>query len=476
MAVIGAAARRRLPSAPSNSRVWLLATLLSVVVGVSLSLNLKVGVALLAVLCCVPLILVDLRLGLVLWIPLPFLAGISALDSAGKAAGVLVAVAWIGALRPRRTEVGRVVFAHRRMFAAIAALCVWVTLSATWANSPSLTEADLWHWYAVGVIFLIVASSISSRRHVQLIVCAFVLGAVLSVAYGLAGGISGSEAVNAARYGGRLGGATGDPNFLAAGVVAALALTAGLFGSVNEFPRRRRVFLAAGLLAALAVLTIGLVASQSRGGLLACLVGVAASFVAFPRQRRWVGLVVVLLVGVAVVGFAVSPGALQRVTSTGNGSGRADEWTIALRIVQAHPVTGAGDANFVAVARDYTREPGALTEAQYLVDTPEVAHNTYLQFLSETGVVGLALFLAICGACLRAATIAARRFSHLRDRGMELLSRGVVVAMVAMLTASFFISAEVDQRLWVLLALGPALLALSSRRGAAQAERARVRR
>jgi hypothetical protein len=56
---------------------------------------------------------------------------------------------------------------------------------------------------------------------------------------------------------------------------------------------------------------------------------------------------------------------------------------------------------------------------------------------------------------------------------MEVLSRAVVVATVAMLTASTFISAQIDERLWILLALGPGMLAVASRqaRSAAASDR-----
>lgn len=470
------ASARQWPRAPrSRDYVWLLAVLGSAAVGLVLGVNVKLGVALLAALCFAPLALIDVGAGLVLWIPLPFLAGISALNGAGKAAGVLVAAAWVGVLGARRAEVRRVIADHRVMFVAITALCVWVTLSAAWASVPSLTETDLWHWYAVALIFLIIASTVQSRLLAQVAAAAFVLGAVLSVAYGLAGGVSGSEAANTASYGGRLGGATGDPNFLAAGVVPAIALTAALLASARELPSRMRTLMIGAGLVTLAILMVGVVASQSRGGLVALLISMAIAFFAFPRQRRWVASILLVLLGVAAVAFALSPGALQRVTAAGNGSGRADEWTIAWRVLAAHPVTGAGDANFVAVARDYTRAPGTLTEAQYLVDQPHVAHNTFLQFLSETGIVGFALFVTIGAACMRAAWVAARRFAAFGDWPMEALACGVVVALGAMLTASAFISAEVDQRLWTLLALGPAMLAVAAHRGSNQAERTVVR-
>jgi hypothetical protein len=46
---------------------------------------------------------------------------------------------------------------------------------------------------------------------------------------------------------------------------------------------------------------------------------------------------------------------------------------------------------------------------------------------------------------------------------MELLARGVIVAVLALLAADFFLSDQYSKQLWMLLALGPALLAVSRR-------------
>ena len=47
------------------------------------------------------------------------------------------------------------------------------------------------------------------------------------------------------------------------------------------------------------------------------------------------------------------------------------------------------------------------------------------------------------------------------DAGMELLARGLFVALVAMLAADFFISEPYNKHLWLLLALCPAVLAVA---------------
>jgi hypothetical protein len=65
--------------------------------------------------------------------------------------------------------------------------------------------------------------------------------------------------------------------------------------------------------------------------------------------------------------------------------------------------------------------------------------------------------------CLLAVFRAARRFDELNERGLAGLARAVLVGTIGMLAASFFLSDGSDPRLWVLLALGPALLALASK-------------
>jgi O-antigen ligase len=99
-----------------------------------------------------------------------------------------------------------------------------------------------------------------------------------------------------------------------------------------------------------------------------------------------------------------------------------------------------------------------------LVDEPNFVHNTYLQLFAEGGIVALALFLAVVLSCLGAARRAAELFARSRARALEILARAVLVAMIGMLAAGMFLSAALDPRLWVLLALGPALLGVASSR------------
>jgi O-antigen ligase len=206
------------------------------------------------------------------------------------------------------------------------------------------------------------------------------------------------------------------------------------------------------------------VASESRGGALALLVTLVAAMVVFRGRRVQVSVVALVVLALVAVWFSASPTAWDRVSSFDNGgSGRSDLWTVASRAADEHVVLGVGLNNFTAVAPRYVREPGTLTQVELLTERPQVVHNTYLQMLTEAGVIGLGLFLVFVAGCLAAAGRAARVFRHRGRPDGEVLAQAVLVATIAMLSAGVFISAGVDKRLWILLGVGPALLALAQR-------------
>jgi O-antigen ligase len=294
-------------------------------------------------------------------------------------------------------------------------------------------------------------------------VTAFVAGAALSVLWGAAKGglsVNGGEAANVE---GRFQGGAGDPNYLAAVLVPALMLAGGL--AIRKAAGTRAL-----LALATAIIAVGLAATQSRGGIIGAAV-CAVIALAIWRGRR---ALIVSLIGLAVLAttafFVANPAAWQRIhAGNASGSGRVDIWKVAWRVMQDHPLVGVGIAQFPQVSPHYVLQPGALEYVNLIVEKHIVVHNLYLQLWVETGIIGLLLFLAVVASSLAAGWRAATQFDRQGDVEMSSLARASILALIGMLTASFFLSNLEAGQLWLLLALGPVLAGLAARQARAPA-------
>jgi O-antigen ligase len=150
--------------------------------------------------------------------------------------------------------------------------------------------------------------------------------------------------------------------------------------------------------AAVAVLlVVGLLAAQSRGGLVAF----ALAMVALPLalRRRLAGVVVFGLV-LAAVAWMAAGGMLRSLEARGLQNNRLALWADVARMVKDFPLLGAGFNAFGSAYVPYQR-----------VDRYEwygEAHNEYLQVLVETGLVGAILVGALAWTLFRLAFRAAR--------------------------------------------------------------------
>jgi len=210
------------------------------------------------------------------------------------------------------------------------------------------------------------------------------------------------------------------------GVAATLAVLLPLF-CYFLYDGKRSVFINGlyyvGVL--LVVLTIFL--TYSRTGFV-CLT--AACFLIFGKKLSIKNIIVFLSLLLMVV--IVIPGAFwERIASTGTtdttGTGRLLIYQTALRMIQAHPLTGVGYGQFHYF---YGHYGGHLDSTS--------PHNTYLSIAAESGVINLSIFI-----CLILATfVDLRRLRgkalHVSDPGMvqlvDALSASLIVALVAGLT------------------------------------------
>jgi O-antigen ligase len=400
------------------------------------------------------IVLVDLTTGYVLFTALSFLDMLSASGSFSgtKVIGIVVAGSWLARIATDRSGSLRSFVAdNRALSAAMVGLLAWSAVSFAWAAFPNTALGGAGRYALEMLLIPMGYAAMRERRHLVWVMVAFVFGAAFSAFYGF---LNPAAAGSAAA--GRLTGSLGDANAEATVIAAALPMVIGLVALGWQSARVRLV----GLLAVV-VLFAGLFNTVSREGLVA-LGAVLVAAVVF--GGRWRGrAAAILLVGVAVTAcyfFVLAPlAARQRVTS-GDTSGRSSIWTVALRVVKAHPLLGVGTDNFILVESRYIGRPG-LVNANFLIVEPKVAHNTYLESLVDLGIPGLLLTISIFVCCLAAAVRAAWIYERLGETGMELLARSVVLALVALLTADFFVSNQYAKFQWILLAFGPVLLRLA---------------
>jgi putative inorganic carbon (HCO3(-)) transporter len=447
----------------ADSRTWALPAgllTLGLAIGVLSGVDPRLGLAAAMSLGFVTVVLADLAVGLCLYALIAFLNIVPDLGSSflsfDKVAGGLLALSWLAAVASRKGARRAFVTAHPLFAAVLVFFLAWTTLSLTWAGSISDGVQSVTRYILSAFLFLIVFTAIRTRRHVEWLVGAFVVASLLSAAYGFVTPPDPSLGESD-----RLAGTLGDSNALAAVLVAGVVLSLAL-----AFELKRKPLIRIGLLVIAALCLLSNFLTLSRGGLIALGVAMLAAIAFGGRWRTAaVGLAVLVAASVFVFfSFIATADQTARVTSFGGGgSGRTDLWTVGWRMVQAHPVRGIGAGNFQPESIHYLIAPGALFRTDLILNTQHVAHNTYLQVLSELGVVALVPFLAILGFAMWCLLAAARGFKARDEEGMEMIARATLVGLTGILAADFFVSGQFSKQLWLLLGLGPALLAMSRR-------------
>lgn len=210
-------------------------------------------------------------------------------------------------------------------------------------------------------------------------------------------------------------------------VEAALGLLVGVAFFREGRHERLLVYLSAILL-----LWVALVMSRSRGGLLAVTVQVicAASLFIHSRYRRStqgkgspgrrraiVATVVTIIAMVAITisgvvwlgGDQLTTGVETASIEMGHanlaheGTRRSDFWRATWQMARAHPLAGAGLGGYWAEIPLYHDASG--------LQTPQQAHNDYLELLASGGVIGAAIFIWFGVLLIKAGRRVARNYS-----------------------------------------------------------------
>ncbi len=193
------------------------------------------------------------------------------------------------------------------------------------------------------------------------------------------------------------------------GAVAMLGPAAALLAMSHAW--RRRV---AGVVLTAALLGCALM-SYARTAFAAAVAAVLVGLAGLTTGPRRLGAFAVA--GLAAGLFALSPTWQQRAETafeSASGGERAGAWSMGVQILESHPVLGVGFGNYEQAARPLLRP-----------DMSEVlatsSHNVVLTVWAETGLMGLALYLAQQVALALALWRRLRRGSVLAGGGLASL-------------------------------------------------------
>lgn len=323
----------------------------------------------------------------------------------------------------------------------------YVVLRSLVATDRTAATGELGRWAAMAAAFVL--GSLAERRERRMLLWCWVFGTGCAALYGLAQRWGGVGPLLVPRYD-RIMGMSGNPIFFAATLAVFIPPATAL--AVSE-----RGGLRAAASAAAALALWALVLTGTRAAFLGC--GAAAVTMGWLCARSLRVRLAVLILAPA----AVAVSALLMPDVWNRPQAHVLIWRDALRLAVRHPVFGVGPGRFhrafPEVASDELR--AVWPQGSFIVND---AHSEYVQLLVETGVIGLAVFLAGVAAVL---IRAARAMSWLQEPD-RVLTAGLTAGAVALLVQNAF---SVDMRfavsaVYLFFAMGLAVSMITPQFGA----------
>jgi len=316
----------------------------------------------------------------------------------------------------------------------------WMVASSTWSLAPFITWQSLGELAKFFAIFFLVSNVVDDIDRAQQLLAVFAAASIIPAVGALWSFAHGQHLVEGTRASWL--GTFGDPNDLAYHLATGVAVALG--ARRLESRRGIRLLWAAGI----GVMLVAILFTQSRGGLITT--GVVLTLYVLHAVKRTREAVPI----VAVVIFAalVAPSATwQRASTTlayeddASALGRIDAWNTGKGIFAERPFAGVGLGSFIVAWAEYA--PGNAGQAR-------APHNTFVEVLAETGLVGFVLFLTALALGLVWAVMA------MRAQQTAALGFAVAAGLCAFAVASTTLGELTSWPLYILLGLASSLRAI----------------
>ncbi len=390
-------------------------------------------------------------LSLIFFVPLEGLFAGNKLFTGSK----LVGIAMVGIVGLR------LLFGHTslqnfksRQWVPILVLLGAFLLSSLFSPYPGLSQ-EMVKDLITAIIIFVIAIAVGEQLKARHLMMALSVSVAITAALSL---FSTNYALQ-----GRATGLMTDPNYFALLLVTAVPFTLYLVLHSRWFVVKAFWFV---------LMALDLVALQktlSRSGLLVLLMALTALGWHYREclQRltpRHIGLFIAAsAISVLLAGILMPAEYVDRILSLANFSGvenfedrslgrRTSYVVVGMRLFGEHPLFGAGPGCFPV----YYSQSGFATAFSEGMSDPEIfrrAHNTYLELLAETGIVGFGAFalLAVAGLLnFHRARLQALKQGD-KEHGNEIAHMGATY--FALVIFLLFLSATQHKYFWILLAL-----------------------
>ena len=349
---------------------------------------------------------------------------------------VIIGVSWLAKMSIKK-ELGLFLKTPlNRPIAYYIIICLVSTLLGAMFGRVSLKTGFLFvmKYFEYMIIYFMVANHLESKKQIRnylwamLITCAIV--SIIGIAQIPGGG----------RVSAPFEGEVGEPNTFGGYLVFMISIVLGLLLASNSF----RDQLLYGLLAFLSA--VPFIYTQSRTSYLAA-IPAALAFVWLSERRNWV-IAAVLLLGISLPFIAPEP-ARERLAYTLT-QGRSQRDVVEVGGLKLDTSLSARLRSYKAAARDWVEHP----ILGYGVTGYKFLDTQYLRLITETGLIGLTLFLLLISTIFRQGY---HVFKGTKDPFYRGLAMGYMAGFIGLighaLGANTFIIVRIMEPFWFLTAM-----------------------
>ncbi|MEJ2763084.1 O-antigen ligase family protein [Photobacterium sp. MCCC 1A19761] len=330
--------------------------------------------------------------------------------------------------------------AWHRVHTLLCIFSFWVFVSCLMASNKGMAFGSFNSTYIKIVLMVFAISWLPTHlNQLRLFPPGLLMCGVLIAGIALYNKANGIGLVEGTRVtiGRNIGSMLGDPNDLALVLQFPVSFALAYCFSGSKF---RRVL----TIACFVTLVFGVLATQSRGGLL----GIAAGVFTMTLLRSK-NLVLPGIMGVCSLAVLVLAAGISDRSSGGAAEGGVDEsamgrvyaWVAAFRMAVSNPFTGVGLNNFYVNYYFYSPHWDGKNHA---------VHSTWFQILGETGFFGLALFLLLIVGAFMSSYQLLRR---LRGHDLQPFAEGLWLGLISFCVGGTFLTQGFTWPLYILIGL-----------------------